>query len=187
MFRLAPPEITGFTPANAPFGSEITISGKNFSSYYYDNEVFFNGKRAHIVRSDGESITVQVPTNLTSRQSQISVTVAGQTGLAGTLFTLPPPVITRLEKTSGKEGDMMTIQGVNFKPLGSWPRLGGASGGTETDAVKFGDVPVERFTYFGTDQIVFYIPSNPTGTPVKISVTFAGQTAVSTQEFTYIR
>ena len=58
---LVPPAITGFTPAGAPAGSSVTISGNHFDSVAGNNIVYFGAVRAKVSAGNLNSLTVTVP------------------------------------------------------------------------------------------------------------------------------
>jgi hypothetical protein len=86
------PAISGFTPKSGPEASTVTITGINFSDAEAENEVRFNGVKSTVTTSTTSSITTTVPVGATS--GVITVTVAGQSDLSDTPFTLNPLVGT---------------------------------------------------------------------------------------------
>ncbi len=82
------PSIAGFTPKSGPVASTVTITGINFSDAETENEVRFNGVKSTVTASTLTSITTTVPAGATS--GVITVTVAGQSDLSDTPFTLNP-------------------------------------------------------------------------------------------------
>ncbi|GAB4398967.1 MAG: hypothetical protein OHK0053_18410 [Microscillaceae bacterium] len=79
----APPIITGFTPANGPVGTVVSINGDNFTNA---TQVLFNGVPAiYTVVNDGR-ITATVPNATTGF---ISVTTSGGTVVSNQAFVVP--------------------------------------------------------------------------------------------------
>ena len=69
------PFITSITPASAPVGSTVTISGANFSTTPADNIVRFGAVRAVVNAATATQLTVTVPAG--ASYGPISVTTAG--------------------------------------------------------------------------------------------------------------
>lgn len=68
------PVVTGFSPLSGPAGTQVTITGKYFSTDPATLQVFFGAARASIVSATTTSITVTVPPGATYEP----VTVANQ-------------------------------------------------------------------------------------------------------------
>jgi endonuclease G len=95
----APPDgITGFTPANAPANTSVTLTGTNFSGA---TTVAFNGIAASFTLDSATQITATVPTNATT--GPVSVIAAGGLAVSATPFkvssaatnaTALPPMLT---------------------------------------------------------------------------------------------
>lgn len=60
-FSFGPPTITSFTPASAPVGASVTISGTNFSSLSTENTVFFGAVKAMVSAASPTQLSVIVP------------------------------------------------------------------------------------------------------------------------------
>ncbi len=80
------PTITGFTPKTGPVGTEVTITGTNFSTTKTDNTVKFNGTAATVNTATATQLKVAVPTGATT--GKISVTVDGETVTSTDSFTV---------------------------------------------------------------------------------------------------
>jgi photosystem II stability/assembly factor-like uncharacterized protein len=80
------PVITSFSPAAAPVGSVLTITGKNFSSNPAGNIVYVGGVRATVLSAAPTALTVTVPTGAVYKP--VSVTVGGLTGLSNLPFVV---------------------------------------------------------------------------------------------------
>jgi len=79
------PTITGISPSSGVVGTEVTITGTNFSSTGSQNDVEFNGVAATVKSATTTQLVVDVPGNATT--GQVSVTVNGATAL-GNSFTV---------------------------------------------------------------------------------------------------
>ena len=83
-----PPTISSFTPASAPAGANITITGTNFDPTPANNAVtFFNGIAAVIISSTSSQIVATVPAGAIT--GPITVTVDGvDSAVSGTSFAI---------------------------------------------------------------------------------------------------
>ncbi|MBI5218958.1 MAG: hypothetical protein HY958_08520, partial [Bacteroidia bacterium] len=80
-FTLNPPTISGFTPANGPIGTTVTITGTSFISV---TSVKFNGTIASYTVNSSTQITATVPTGATT--GSITVTNTAGTATSSTTF-----------------------------------------------------------------------------------------------------
>ena len=157
-----PPTIVSFTPASSGAGSEVTITGTNFSEV---TAVSFGGIAI-------TSFTVNSPTNITAvvgagASGNVSVTTLGGTAsLAGFTF-IPAPTITSFTPTSAATGVTVTITGTNF---------------TGATAVSFGGVAASSFTVVNSTTITAVVGTGSSG---GVSVTTPGGTTTKTG-FTFI-
>ncbi|MEM8565957.1 MAG: IPT/TIG domain-containing protein, partial [Bacteroidota bacterium] len=83
------PAISSINPTSGPVGTEVTISGSNFSETPSQNSVKFNGTTAAVKSASTSSLVVDVPAGATT--GIISVTVQGQTA-TGPTFTIEEPI-----------------------------------------------------------------------------------------------
>jgi len=79
-----PPMITSFTPMSALDGTNITITGMNFSTVMSSNIVYFGSVRAAITAATLTNLVVTVPVGATF--APITVTVNGLTGYSDQPF-----------------------------------------------------------------------------------------------------
>jgi hypothetical protein len=91
----ATPTITSFTPASAPVGTDVTITGTNFSTTPTSNTVKFNNVDASVKSATASQIVVTVPATATT--GKITVTVGGVTSTSATDFTISATVKTVVE------------------------------------------------------------------------------------------
>ena len=80
----SPPVITSFTPTSAFTGSNVTISGFNFSPVPTNNIVYFGAVRATVTAAGTASLTVTVPVGAT--YAPITETVNGLTAYSDQPF-----------------------------------------------------------------------------------------------------
>jgi hypothetical protein len=97
------PILSSFTPLTGLPGTEVTITGINFSGNLNNNSVFFNGEQADIVSATATSIVVLVPADAST--GQISLEVFGQTSLSTNEFTFISPPETTIEILISDEND----------------------------------------------------------------------------------
>ncbi len=78
------PAISGFNPGAAPVGTNVVISGTNFSAVASNNIVYFGAVRAKVLGANPTSLIVGVPVGATL--APITVTVNGLTAYANHQF-----------------------------------------------------------------------------------------------------
>ncbi|MEO6314054.1 MAG: FG-GAP-like repeat-containing protein [Chitinophagaceae bacterium] len=81
----AQPQITVVSPAAAPVGSTVVITGSGFSTTVADNIVWFGPVRATVLTADANSLSVAVPGG--SGFQPVSVSVANLTAVSPLAFT----------------------------------------------------------------------------------------------------
>ncbi len=161
-----PPSILSFSPADGPFGAEVTINGSNFTGA---TQVKFNNVAAGNFTIVSESqIRAEVPAGATT--GKISVTTPGGTATSTDDFTVTAPqqpTISSFTPFSGPVGTQVTLAGSFF------------AGATE---VAFNGVAASNFTVVSNSQIRANVPTGAaTGT---ITVTAPGGVATSANDFT---
>jgi hypothetical protein len=83
-----PPQVTGFSPGSGPPGTQVTVSGVNFTGA---TTVAFNGTSDPTFHVDSDTqITAHIPSG--AGTGPICVTVSPNTGCSSTNFTVTPPV-----------------------------------------------------------------------------------------------
>ncbi|MCG8604962.1 IPT/TIG domain-containing protein, partial [bacterium] len=105
------PSLSSFTPATGVIGTELTITGENFTG---TTNVSFNGTTANGFTVDSDSqLRVEVPPAATT--GKISVTNNDGTGMSTDDFVLiSPPIISSVSPNSGPVGIEVTIAGTSF-------------------------------------------------------------------------
>ena len=101
----AAPTITSFSPKSGNTGTQVVITGTNFSTASADNVVQFNGKAAKVVAANATTLTVEVPEK--AGIGTVSVEANGQKATSGTLFTFYYSATT-----SKVAGDFKSPQGI---------------------------------------------------------------------------
>jgi hypothetical protein len=160
------PVVYSFSPASGPVGSQVIITGANFTGAQVVsfNSGFLFGT-GFTVNSDNQ-ITATVPASAST--GPIGVNTGGSTGFSPTSFTVTAaaPTISSFTPTAGASGTSVTITGTGF------------SGAT---AVRFNGSSA-TYTVVSATQITTTVPAGATSGP--ISVTTAVGTATSSASFT---
>jgi YD repeat-containing protein len=151
-----PPNISSLFPTSGPFGTSVTISGKDFGATQGGSAVSFNGAAATPTSWSPTSIVVPVPNTATT--GNVVVTVGSQSS-NGSSFTVTTPVpnIGGLYPTSGPIGASVTISGANF----------GTSQGTST--VTFNGTSATS-TNWNASAITVPVPAGATTGNVVVTV-----------------
>jgi hypothetical protein len=160
---VAAPTISNFTPSSGAAGSEVTITGTNFTGA---TSLKFGGtEAASFTVNSGSEISAVVGSGSTG---VVSVITPYGTAVSLSTFTfVPAPTISNFTPSSGTTGSEVTITGTNF------------SGAT---SVKFGGTEAGSFTVNSAVNISAFVGSGSTGV---VSVTTPGGTALSSSEFTH--
>jgi hypothetical protein len=115
-FTVGPlPTITGFSPGSGPVGSQVVITGTNFSDV---SDVEFNagGARSTFVINSPTQITATVPNGAFTDPIAIYTPVGIVTSAASFTVTTSqsPPTITSFSPASAAPGATVTVTGTNF-------------------------------------------------------------------------
>jgi IPT/TIG domain len=153
---LAPPTVSGFSPAAAAVGTTVTINGTHLGGA---SSVTFGGiSTVPSTIVSASQIKAVVPAD--AQTGQIGVTTPGGTAFsAGTFKVLPK--LTSFTPGSGAAGDSVTIAGSGF---------------TGVSAVNFNGA-ASSFSVDSDHQITATVPA--AGTTGKLSVVTPGGTATS--------
>ena len=163
---LAAPTISTFTPTSGPVGTEVTITGANFTGAM---AMTFNGVSATFSVTSATQLMATVPPSATT--GLIGVTTPDGTATSTTNFTVPStaaPAISGFSPTGGPVGTSVTITGTN---------LGTAS------AVAFNGTSA-TFRIRGSSQITTSVPVGATSGPITVAT--PGGTATSASAFTVV-
>ena len=172
------PVVSSFTPNTGDPGTDVTITGQNFSSTPTATSVAFGGVDAAVPSvSTPTSITVSVPQG--AQTGPIRVTVNGETGTSTTNFTVPEaegppsgpvPVIVTFVPDTGEPETEVVITGQNFSDTPA------------ANSVAFGGVNAAVPSVASTTSLTVAVPQGALTGP--ISVTVDGQRGTSTTSFT---
>jgi len=109
------PVIKDFFPVTGTWGDTITVVGENFSDDNSINKVKFGEASGRVVRSGKDTLRVEVPNNLTTESSNLSVTIFGNVAnFSSKAFTLKAPVIESISPMEGAPGSTVTLTGKFF-------------------------------------------------------------------------
>ena len=149
-----PPIITSFTPSGGPVGTQVTLTGSNFTGA---STVAFNDTPTATFTVDSDTqMRATVPGGATG--GPISVTTPSGTGSSATAFTIiifvGPPFIASFSPSSGPVGTEVTLAGSNF---------------TRTSAVAFNGILAATFTVDSDTQLRATVPGGATGGPIAIT------------------
>lgn len=169
------PEITSVEPQSGPVGTEVTITGSDFSPTATENTVTFAGTEAVVVEASESQLVVTVPEGAES--GAVEVTVDGNTA-TGPNFTVEGDTtngggeleITGIEPQSGPVGTEVTITGSGF------------SATAEENTVVFSPDVTAEVTEASESELVVTVPDSAETGPIEITVD--GNTVTSTTEFT---
>jgi len=113
-----PPVISAITPAFAPIGASINITGNNFSPVAANNIIFFGDVKAIVTAASTTSLTATVP--LAAGHQPVKVTVNSLTAYSPQNFSVTFPGGTsgfdassfvRLDRSNGGVGTLSDIDG----------------------------------------------------------------------------
>ncbi len=108
----APPRVTAIAPTSGAPGTEVTITGENFSPRLSDNAVTIAGRTAVVRGATPTSLSVTVPEGATS--GPVRVRVSG-IEVEGPAFTVGArTAITSFEPTVGPPGTRVVVRGAGF-------------------------------------------------------------------------
>lgn len=119
-FGQSNPSITSFSPLSAEVGSNIVITGSNFSSTPANNIVYFGGVKGTIVSSSSTQIVVTVPKH--SSHAPIQVNVQGKIANSSLLFSVKNTDISDKVVSSKSFNDQVSFTSVSgqYTTLGSY-------------------------------------------------------------------
>ena len=165
------PSISSISPTSGAAGVAVTINGSNFGATQGSSSVKFGSTAASVTSWSNTQIKVTAPSG--TGTASVTVTTSGGTsnGISFTYATTgTAPSITSISPTSGKPGDVITINGSKF----------GATQGTSS--VKFGSTVASISTWSDT-KIQAKAPTG-SGTVSVIVTTSAGTS--NGVSFTYV-
>ncbi len=160
---LAPPTITGFSPASGGPSTEVTITGTGFTVATHVSFAF--REASFFIVSDTE-LHAYVPSGAMSGPIEVDGVRSAQ---SFTVTSNGPPVIIDFQPASGAPNTFTRIYGGNF---------------TGVTAVSFNGVPSMGMGVESDSQLIAYVPQGATSGP--ITVTNSVGSVTSTESFTVL-
>lgn len=163
-----PPAITSFTPTKGPVGTEIIITGTNFTP---NMNLKFTTKEGVIIQCqvvDSTTIITRVPSGGISCNITVSNSIGSSTSAAKFYVE---PTITGFTPSIVDIGTTVTITGTNF---------------TGATAVRFNNVLASTFTVNNDTYITAIAPVGASAAKGYITVTTPGGTAKSPNSYCFL-
>ncbi|MCB0488635.1 MAG: IPT/TIG domain-containing protein [Cyclobacteriaceae bacterium] len=114
---LEPPKITSIDPTRGGAGTEVIITGRNFSSTLSENEVTFNSVAATVVSATATQIVAKVPFDALT--GKVVVTTSAGTASGPEFEYFLAPTILSLSPSFGPYNTVVSVMGNNVAPDGS--------------------------------------------------------------------
>ena len=118
-FEFTDLEVSSFSPLEATWRDEVTITGINFSPKLEENSVAIDGYEAEIVSSTPTEIIVKIPDEVDSKNASIQVKRLNRSKNFVSDLIMKDPVFTSISMNEFELEDILTIQGNNFHPVES--------------------------------------------------------------------
>ncbi|PWB27219.1 IPT/TIG domain-containing protein [Flavobacterium sp. HTF] len=118
-FHLNAPVINSISYTKGFAGQFINIYGKGFRNSFHIDQISFNGIviQASLTNVGNKELFLSVPKDTPKGSYPISVTIAGMTVKAPSLFEVVVPTITSMTPTAGSKDTTITIKGTNLKDI----------------------------------------------------------------------
>jgi hypothetical protein len=171
------PVFSGFSPATAFIGDEITLIGENFGTDPNRLAVSFGGVDATVVSVDRTTAKVIVPDDIEASSVQIRISIPGEELLtSANNFILKAPVIESLSLTRGYSGLLVKIIGKGFR------------NSYRFEQVAFGKKVIEGGSVAepGHNELLVSVPDRLAAGKYPVTVTIAGMTATAPEPFEVI-
>ncbi|WP_436516383.1 IPT/TIG domain-containing protein [Ekhidna sp. To15] len=114
------PEIEFISPSQGTWGTEVTITGNNFSNNPNDIDVKIGGVQAEVTASSTDELTIVIPEELGSVSSQLEIQIGKGYDITEQTFTLELPVYSSISTNLTSDiNALITINGDYFNPNSS--------------------------------------------------------------------
>lgn len=153
------PIITEFNPTSGPPGTQIAVSGFNFSGLL---SARINGTNAPFAVTASTQIAVTVPANATTGPISLTTTAGTATTIEPFLIRTGRPIITRLDPPAGPGRSTVLIEGLDL---------------SSATSVRFNNTPA-LFSAVADTQITALVPDGATSGQITVT-TPAGSIASS--------
>jgi hypothetical protein len=142
------PVVKDFFPATGTWSDTVTVVGENFSDQNRTNVVKFGQNTASVIRSNKDTLLAIVPGDLTSHQTKLTVSVAGNSSSIAKEFQLTAPTIQSVTPAIGLQGTKVTITGDRLLSVGT--------------KIFFGDTEATVLNW-SSKKIECLVPNRPNG------------------------
>ena len=154
------PTITSIDPTSGKVGTEVTITGTDFSTTPAENAVSFNGTAATVTESTATSITTSVPAGATT--GNVTVTVDGESNFVlFTVFTsstlivqIPPDSYDDAEEGQSNGAMALESSDLELGEYDTWTQ-GGIEQGVQTIGLRFNSITIPQGTTILSASIQF--------------------------------
>lgn len=167
------PTILDFSPKSGTFGTQIILSGKDFSSAV---SIKIGNKDASVFNVSNNSLAFNVPSSVTAATLKISVVIEDEVIEVPGDFTIIPPTITSVSPLIAVNGTNVTIKGTGFN-------LFDFNVMHHYNIVKFGTVQAEIYNS-GLNEITATVPVGLSVGTYKISLFTGVHTVIYGPNFT---
>jgi hypothetical protein len=110
------PGILSIEPISGTWRDTLTVHGERLGAAPELVRVFINEMEIPLVFHSSDSLKVIVPDALSSKQSAVTVVVAGNSTTYEQVFTLKAPEVHQLSRDFVSRGDTVMVQGLGFHP-----------------------------------------------------------------------
>lgn len=145
------PVLYGFSPAAAPVGAAVTLTGVNFSAV---TTVTLNGASVPFaITGPGSIVVTSLPPGITSGSFRV-LSPTGSATSAATFLVTTPPVVTTFSPSTISAGNAVVVTGVNFSAV---------------TGVTFNGLPAASFVVDSNTQITAIAPGGLTSGPIGVT------------------
>lgn len=171
-FASSPPQISDFTPAYGPAGTQVTINGQNFVAVVQENIVSFGDVTATVIQASGTRLVAQVPPNAES--GPITVVTPGGLGRSPGDFQVVVEQAGQLQLPAG----LNPLQFDIISPYGQ--NAANTSGGFTVPTNLIGPTVVGAAPKSGDGENIFLNVFDPPPSPVRARTSPQGVDSLST-------
>jgi len=105
------PEILDFVPKEGFDGTEVIITGKNFSTRIEGNSVNIGSNLCQVIVASDSQLKIITPSTNVVGEFKFSVSVANKSTTSKNEYSILGPRIRSISKLSGRVGDLITFTG----------------------------------------------------------------------------
>lgn len=109
-----PPKIEGFSPLSGPPGSQVVLSGSNFSTQTFENIVMLGNTQVPVKSSAPGQLIVIIPKDAVTGKFQITIAGGGTSFSPAQFVVMQPLTIKGFSPASGPPGSEVTLFGTGF-------------------------------------------------------------------------